>query len=186
MVMYLAISIMSFTSCGDDDDGFWLKGAKVNGQITAEEEGETTTYYAYDEANWHTGYSKDLCHWSPNGATFLAYLSEEVPSEVTKFDDCLIYDKDIYWQFYTTGEVKQGTEIQTAGIFWHALFHPSNYCCDDDYHIKGKVIVKSIKNDRITLQFKNFRFRRETEFRMGNSSYQDVTVNGEITYTLED
>lgn len=97
MAMLVTISIFSLAACGgDDDDGFGQKGVKVNGHITAEEEGETTTYYAYDEANWRSGYSKDGCHWSPNGVTFSTYLSEEVHSNVTKFDDWIIYDKDIY------------------------------------------------------------------------------------------
>lgn len=188
MAMLVTISFFSLAACGgddDDDDGFGQKGVKVNGHITAEEEGETTTYYAYDEANWRSGYSKDGCHWSPNGVTFSTYLSEVVHSNVTKFDDWIIYDKDIYWLFYSGNEVKQGKEIETAGVLWFNPRHPSNYSCDD-YYIKGKVIVKSINNNRITLQFKNFSFRRETEFRVGNSSYQYVTVNGEITYTLED
>ena len=54
------------------------------------------------------------------------------------------------------------------------------------HNFDGKVVVKSIKNNSITLSFKDFKFQRILKFSVGNSTMQNLIVNGDITYNFED
>lgn len=78
---------------------------------------------------------------------------------------------------------------------WHAghqevhgsvLDHPKNGATFSAYLSEEKASSDiGVDNSQVTLQFKNFRFKRMTKFVVGRSEYQDLIVNGDITFTKE-
>lgn len=167
-------------SCGGDDDDKSNEIAS-NGVISVEYVGaKTFTKYAYD-AKWHAGHQEvhgSVLDHPKNGATFSAYLSEEKASSDIGVD----YLSSVRWQFETTDEITSGAELTMINIHWPETSQSSSYFCDE---FSGKVVVKSVNNSQVTLQFKNFRFKRMTKFVVGRSEYQDLIVNGDITFTKE-
>ena len=175
------------TSCGNDDMGD-SKGTTSNGVITVEYEGaKTFTYYAYF-AQWLPGHS--ALNWTQinnfkNGATFEVSLSEEKPSEVETFmgEPFLVNSPVIRWELRAADEIVVGAELTMVGSHWpEPEYDNTGYSCHD---FSGKVSVKSIQDDKITLLFKDFRFKRIKRFIVGRSEFQDLTVNGEITFMLD-
>lgn len=174
--------LLSLTSCGDDDDN---RSFSTNGRITVEEDGETTILYAYDDAQWHSGHLECFegeGRYLSNGAVFSVILSENKPSDVINRGDHLVYKRSISFGFDAVKNVKQGKEVDIDNISWYPGMEYHLYTCNS---YTGSVFVKSIKGNRITLQFDNFCFNRLTEFRAGDSSFQKITVNGEITFVNE-
>lgn len=177
----VGVLAFSFASCGgDDDEG--QGGADSNGFVKVEYEGaKTFSYYAYN-ATWHSGHQEvhgSVLDHLKNGATFVVNLSKTKPSDVEA------YLKDaIIWQLETSDEIAQGAEITMSGSHWpEPMSDNAGWFCHD---FDGKVVVKSIKNNSITLSFKDFKFQRILKFSVGNSTMQNLIVNGDITYDFED
>jgi hypothetical protein len=190
MAFAISMVTMSNSACGgtddDDDDVSNITNDNMIGKVTVEFERATTrTLYAY-KSKWSPGHSEvhgTVLDYLKNGATFIACLSKDSPSEVTKIGNDYIYSLYVTWQFDTSDEVKQGAEITIYKSNWDDnSFDNAGYFSHD---CTGIVLVKSIKDNRITLQFENFKFDRISNFKVGSSTFQDLTVNGEITFELE-
>lgn len=178
--------VLSFASCSSDyDEG--QGGAASNGFVKVEYEGaKTFSYYAYN-ATWHSGHQEvhgSVLDHLKNGATFVVDLSKTKPSDVVVLFDEAYLEDGIRWQLETSDEIAQGAEITMSGSHWpEPAFDNAGWFCHD---FDGKVVVKSIKNNSITLSFKDFKFQRISKFSVGNSTKQNLIVNGDITYNLED
>lgn len=171
MVILIAIPALSLTACSDDDDEYG--NSNLNGKITFEEDGEKTTLYAYNDAQWFSGHYECLegeSIYLSKGATFSATLSKG-------------NQHSYHFQFDAVNTIKQGAEVDVASVNCYPKGKYSSYFCE---YYSGSVYVKSIKNNRITLQFKNFKFKRIKEFRVGDSSFTEVIINGEITFVNDD
>ncbi|MDD6889978.1 MAG: hypothetical protein PUD39_06950 [Bacteroidales bacterium] len=185
-LILFAVLAISFASCSSDDDE-GQGGADSNGFVEVEYEGaKTFSYYAYN-ATWYSGHQE--VHGSvldnlKNGATFIVDLSETKPSDVeVLYDEAYLEDR-IEWQLETSDEIVQGAEITMSGSHWpEPEYDNAGWFCHD---FDGKVVVKSIKNNSITLSFKDFKFQRISKFSVGNSTMQNLIVNGDITYNFEE
>lgn len=182
-----AVTSFALVSCSDDNDDLGSNGNVANGQVSVEFKGATTlSLFAYD-ATWQAGHQEvngTILDYLKNGATFKVGLSEDTPSEVVKVGDDYFYDAIATWQFDTDKEIKEGIELEIKSSHWgDGSFDNAGYFC---YDCSGTVIVKSVRDNKIVLLFKNFKFDRITSFVVGDSSYQDLIVNGEITFYYED
>lgn len=165
LVAMLGCMSFALTACGDDDEPDGGKGGKVSFAY----EGAITETLSVEEATWcprsqtviGTGHY-DL----DEGATFAARFGDDENFNVA------------YLQFQTRDAVVKGQDlnVDSEALFFNSPFEVRHQ------EIGGTVKVKSISGDEITLEFKNFSFLRETN--SGNT--QKVTVNGSITYELED
>ena len=185
-LILFAVLAISFASCSSDDDE-GQGGADSNGFVKVEYEGaKTFSYYAYN-ATWHSGHQEvhgSVLDHLKNGATFVVDLSETKPSDVVVFGGAPFLEDGIRWQLETSDEIAQGAEITMSGSHWpEPMSDNAGWFCHD---FDGKVVVKSIKNNSITLSFKDFKFQRILKFSVGNSTMQNLIVNGDITYNFED
>lgn len=187
-VILMAMFALLFAACSDDEGDEPNSNSDIsNGFVKVEYTGASTySLYAYD-AHWNAGHQEvngTVLDYLKSGATFIVDLSENSPSEVEKVFDDYFYEITATWQFATSDEVKEGAEIDIDSSHWNdGSFDNSGYFCHD---CSGTVIVKSVKNNQVTLQFKDFKFDRITSFSVGNSSYQDLIVNGDITFNYEE
>lgn len=197
MAMMVAIALC-LTACGSDDDDDNNTAPKpgsttdniTDGKVTVKfAESKTTTYYAM-QSSWKwlhqqvTGTSK---YDSDNGHTFSTSLSnnldvEAVAKKKKEYGDLwefiLLEYSWLTWQFQTKDPVNKGAEISIDGIFW-------NDAAINTEQEDGKITVKSVSGDKITLSFDNLQFKRCKVWRVGNSEFEMLTVNGEITFTQD-
>ena len=181
----MSIISLAFVSCGDDENEPQKNNDILVGKVTVKYEGAITeTLYAYD-ATWREGHQEvhgTVLDNLENGATFVVTLSEDAPSEVLVLDGGVLCDMTAQWQFETPDEVKQGLELEIDKSQWGYSYDFSYWCKE----FSGSVRVKSKKGKKITLTFNNFKINRLTVFRPGDSSFQDLTINGEITFDHEE
>lgn len=203
LVALIATTPLSFGSCSSDDDE---KGDEQKGHFPYENylNGEISVYHEYaDNERVYYSLDADYTHLyqhreggnSLNGYTFYTVLSynfnlEEALEKANGYDNkywstdwiwaiaCADYSKQD-WQFQTKGEIHEGDEIYLTAIFWddHLI------CKDQD---GGKVYVKSIEDDTITLNFQDLKFQRCRTWKVGSSEFEQLTVNGEISFTASE
>ncbi len=189
MATLVAIGSLSLTACGDDDDEEDLSSGKtslednVKGKITALYKAPVV-YYAYT-TKWETGHQEvhqTALDYLKNGATFEADLSESKPTEYAmEYGGHYVYKNDVIWTFTTKDEVRQGVELNILNSNWSETSGPSSwYWCNE---FTGKVIVKSIKGSKITLEFQDFQLEYERNY--GKEDISEVVVNGEITFDMK-
>ena len=164
----LAVCCLAFVSCGEDDDEpETTSKSNNNGKVTVAYENAITAQYSVFQATFE--------HWSQEviGTTHISY-----DNGVT-FD--VVFDKGdyryAYWQFQTREEVKKGANLPINCVFLNndpRVVHET----------EGKAIVKSASKDKITLSFKNFSFKRYIA--IDSNKRQKLTINGEITFTLDE
>ncbi len=176
ITIIVIVTSLSFVSCSDDDDDF-SSDKKSKGKVVVEYVGATNplrTYYAKDAVfnSGHQELNGTVLDYLRDGATFHAMLHKDGD------------DSFIEWQFETSDEISVGKELEISSNHWgEPQYDNAGYFC---LSCEGVVFVKSIKDNKVTLQFRDFTFERIKRFSVGNSSYQDLIVNGEMTFTYED
>lgn len=164
----LALFCLAFVSCGEDnDEPETTSDSNSNGQVTFAYENAITEQYFVIQSTYGL-WSQDVIE-----TTHITY-DDGVTFDVV-FDDG--NHRYIYWQFQTRDEIKKGASLSIDCVFLN------NDPRDVD-ETEGKAIVKSFSKDKITLSFKNFSFKRYIA--IDSNKRQKVTVNGEITFRLED
>lgn len=175
---FLALSLPLMTSCGDDDDvddiidDIENQGEdmfKPDGQLTVQYgDGDPESFNAYDAS--FSLFSQEVigtAHYDlSSGATFYMSLGKEFA------------DRYAWMQFQTKEDIEQGENMNVTGVF----FNDNTYNTDET---EGTAYVKSVSNDKITIVFKDFRFDRISVWRVGDSTFQTMTINGEVTFALE-
>lgn len=192
----IVATTLCFIACGSDDDDSNDNGTSsrpnnvdgiTDGQVSVKfADSSTTTYYAI-QSDWIrlnqqvTGGSK---YDSVNGYTFSTSLSSDLDVEAVakkkndygEYWEVLLMNYTwLSWQFQTKDPVSAGGEISIDGIFW-------NDAAINTKQEGGKIIVKSVSNDIIILSFDNLQFKRCKVWGVGNSEFEMLTVNGEITF----
>ena len=195
-MLAMMVAAVSFTACGGSDDAVndggggngSAYGQLLDGKISVlfESSSKTTTYYAansewvrlYQDVQGGSKYDSD------NGYTFSAGLSSNVDVEALQrrakelgeyWELAYMEYTWLSWQFQTKGDIQEGMEVSISGIFWNDTAVNTN---QED----GKVYVKSIKDGKIILAFQNLKFKRCKVWKVGNSEFEMLTVNGDITF----
>ena len=194
MMFAMTVAALCFTACGGDDDdadsgipSTSNADGITDGKVTVKfADSQTTTYYAV-QSDWirlHQQVTGSSKYDSANGYTFSTSLSSDLDVEaMTKkkkdygenWEIFLMNYTWLSWQFQAKDPVSTGAEISIDGIFWN----------DDAINTEqegGKITVKSVSGDKITLSFDNLQFKRCKVWRVGNSEFEMLTVNGEITF----
>ena len=83
-----------------------------------------------------------------------------------------------YWQFQSRENIKAGQKLAVSAIFFGDDSVRSTDECSEN------ATVKSINSDKITIEFKDFSFERYTSISSINK--QKITINGTITFTLDE
>ncbi len=193
-MLAMMVAALNITACGSDDDdadnsipSTSNADGITDGKVTVKfADSQTTTYYSA-QSNWvqlHQQVTGGSKYDTDNGYTFSTSLSSDLDVEAVakKKND---YGKNwevflmnytwLYWQFQTKDPVSVGKEISIDGIFW-------NDAAINTKQEGGKIIVKSVSDDKITLSFDNLQFKHCKVWRVGNSEFEMLTVNGEITF----
>lgn len=188
VVALFAALPFALTSCGDDDDeGSGSNGGSLMGTVTMKfGKLEPTTHYAYC-TEWHAGHQKvtgSVLDHLKSGATFIAYFSDTKLSA----DDIYLFQTrhEGEMQIETPDEVKVGAEIEIDKCAYSP--YPGDFDSAGYFHYdcEGKVTVKSIKGNVVTLKFDNFKFEYILKFHVGNSTFEEVVMNGEISFAVEE
>lgn len=162
----MAVFNIAFVSCGDDDDDPDVD--IKNGKISVAYAGAVTENYSVDQATFIYLYQR------VEGTTKIDSF-DGVTFSVTFSDDDDFYT---YWQFQTQDEIKKGKNLSIDGVFFGNDL--ARYTDDTE----GEAIVKAVSSNKITLLFKNFKFERYISF--SSNKLQVITINGEITFTLDE
>lgn len=189
MVAIFAALTFSFTSCGDDDDepdDPDSDRVAIAGRIIAKyERGEELSLFACNAKWWKIDDVKvedDNGYWVTikQPYRFSVELTEDDPSK----HPLGFYIIEAYWNLSTTDDLKVGNHINIDSTNWDTINDDDQFhSCKDS---TGDVIVKEIKDDKITLEFKNFCFSWMYHWSVGDSDYKDIVVNGEITFTKDE
>ncbi|MBR6284587.1 MAG: hypothetical protein IKR25_09875 [Muribaculaceae bacterium] len=87
---------------------------------------------------------------------------------------------DFHFYLDKDGQVTAGKKINIDGFYWDSTMGTDG---EMTYDYDGTITVKSITKDRITLKFENVTFGIRTSWELfGNSKYDNITINGEISY----
>lgn len=175
--LMLTLSLPLFTSCGDDDDDDLTDGIEDYGEELFKADGHLTVQYGDGDPEQYNAYDASFTRFSQevigtahydltSGATFYICLGESFAQRVA------------WMQFQTKEEIKQGEEMNVTGVF----FNDNTYNTDET---SGTAYVKSVSNDKITIVFTDFQFDRISVWRVGDSTFQTMTINGEVTFSLE-
>lgn len=192
MVALIATMTFALTSCSSDDEDEDGNNASkfLCGQVTVKDgNGDPETRYAYD-GKWHAGHqevSGSVLDYLKSGATFTVYISSTPPSEISSDGDYFLMTPSLFTsecQIETSTEIREGAELEISGLNWgNGTFDNAGYF---DHDFEGSVLVKSIKGDVITLKFTDFIFDYIYKFKVGNSTFRDVVLNGEISFKMEE
>ena len=169
IAMLMSVSTLALVGCSSDDDGDEQGGnGNYNGKVSVKYEGATTENYSVQQATFQL-FSQSVegtTHYDyDNGATF----------NVTFTDGDNYYT---YWQFQSRENIKAGQKLAVSAIF----FGDDSVRSTDE--CSGNATVKSINSDKITIEFKDFSFERYTS--ISSSNKQEITINGTITFTLDE
>ena len=187
MVAFLATMSFACISCNDDDEtdqdnNTSIARGVVNVQLGS---AQGQSLYAYD-AKWSAGHQEvhgTVLDNLPNGATFTVDLSKQAPAELQEVLGEYIYEIEATWQFETPDAVSDAAVLEIDKSHWNnGTFDNAGYFCTD---CDGTVKVKSIKGKDITLSFTNFKFDYISRFQVGNSTFTDIVINGDITFSPE-
>ncbi len=172
MVALFATMTLSFASCSDDDEPDYNDSdSNLCGKITAQYEGGSTIEYFVYEAIW-------------DGNDFNAVPSLSTPAEV-KDNIFGIFERTISWHIKLEDEqnLTPGKLLDIDYTSWNDKSgNNTGYSCKK---CSGNVKVTSVNNNDITLQFENFKFNIVKIFNPGESTFQNVVVNGKITFHVE-
>ncbi|MBR1889311.1 MAG: hypothetical protein IJ816_01630 [Alloprevotella sp.] len=189
LTFLMAFCAISFTACDNEEEGTGNGDTAISiadGQVTISfGSASAQLYYAYD-AEWQTGHqvvSGTVLDNLTDGATFVVNISDNAPSDLQEILGDYIYEILATWQFETPDAISVGSELNIDKSHWNnGTYDNAGYFCTD---CEGSVKVRSIQGNDITLSFQNFKFNYISNFRVGNSSYTDVVVNGDIKFTYQ-
>lgn len=166
--MLMSVSTLALVGCSSDDDDEQGGSSNNNGKVSVKYEGAKTENYSVQQATFAL-FSQGVVgttHYDfDSGATF----------SVTFTDGDNYYT---YWDFQSRENIKEGQKLTVSGIFFGDDFVRYTDECS------GNATVKSINGNKITIEFKDFSFERYTSFDSNNT--QKITINGTITFTLDD
>ena len=169
MAMLMSVSALTLASCSSDDDDDEQGGnGSNNGKVSVKYEGAVTENSSVQEATF------ELFSQSVEGTTHYDYDSGATFS-VTFTDGDNYYT---YWQFQSRENIKAGQKLAVSAIFFGDDSVRSTDECSEN------ATVKSINSDKITIEFKDFSFERYTSISSINK--QKITINGTITFTLDE
>ena len=169
MAMLMSVSALTLASCSSDDDDDEQGGnGSNNGKVSVKYEGAVTENYSVQEATF------ELFSQSVEGTTHYDYDSGATFS-VTFTDGDNYYT---YWQFQSRENIKAGQKLAVSAIFFGDDSVRSTDECSEN------ATVKSINSDKINIEFKDFSFERYTSISSINK--QKITINGTITFTLDE
>lgn len=162
--MLVSVSSLTLVSCSSDDDD--ESNGNNNGKVTVAYEGAVTESYSIQEATFSL-FSQDV-----EGTGY--YDFEDGATFNVTFTDGESYT---YWQFQSRENIKAGQKLNVSGIFFDDTARSIDEC-------SGNATVKSVNGNKITIEFRDFSFNRYTSISSNNR--QKVTVNGTITFGLDD
>ena len=168
IAMLMSVSTLALVGCSSDDDDEQGGSGNNNGKVSVKYEGAKTENYSVQQATF------GLFSQSVEGTTHYDYDSGATFS-VTFTDGDNYYT---YWQFQSRENIKAGQKLVVSGIF----FGDDTARYTDE--CSGNATVKSISGDKITIEFKDFSFERYTS--VSSNSKQKITINGTITFTLDE
>lgn len=168
IAMLMSVSTLALVGCSSDDDDEQGGSGNNNGKVSVKYEGAKIENYSVQQATF------ELFSQSVEGATHYDYNSGATFS-VTFTDGDNYYT---YWQFQSREKIKAGQKIAVSGIF----FGDDTTRYTDE--CSGNATVKSINGNKITIEFKDFSFERYTS--VSSSNKQKITINGTITFTLDE
>lgn len=186
MVALVAALPFSLVSCGDDDEGGSGESGSLRGQVTMKDgTNAPSTYYAY-YTHWNAGHQQvtgSVLNYLKSGATFVAYFSE---TKLSSFEaEMICGNHDGHIQIETPDEIKEGAEISIDKCMYESPYNTDSYGYFSE-ECTGKVTVKSIRGNVITLQFKDFKFDYISAWHVGNSTFRNIVMNGEISFPVEE
>ena len=166
MAMLMSVSALTLSSCSSDDDD--EQGGSNNGKVSVKYEGAVTKNYSVWQATFEL-FSQSVegtGHYDfASGATFCVTFADS--------------DNDYtYWTFQSRENVKAGQKLNINGI----LFGEDNVRSINE--CSGNATVMSVSGNKITIEFKDFSFDRYTS--ISSDSRQKITINGTITFTLDE
>lgn len=168
IAMLMSVSAFTLVGCSSDDDDEQGGSGNNNGKVSVKYEGATTENYSVQQATFAL-FSQGVV-----GTTHYDYDSGATFS-VTFTDGDNYYT---YWQFQSREDIKAGQKLAVNGIF----FGDDTVRSIDD--CSGNATVKAINGNKITIEFKDFSFDRYVS--ISSNSRQKITVNGTITFTLDE
>ena len=168
MAMLMSVSALTLASCSSDDDNEQGGNGTNDGKVSVKYEGAVTENYSVKEA------TVELFSQSVEGTGHYDY--ERGAKFSVTFNDG--DDSYTYWQFQSRENIKAGQKLAVSGVF----FGEDSARSTDD--CSGNATVKSINGDKITIEFKDFSFERYTSISSINK--QKITINGTITFTLDE
>ena len=168
MAILMSVSALTLASCSSDDDDEQGGNGTNDGKVSVKYEGAVTENYSVQEATF------ELFSQSVEGTTHYDYDSGATFS-VTFTDGDNYYT---YWQFQSRENIKAGQKLAVSAIFFGDDSVRSTDECSEN------ATVKSINSDKITIEFKDFSFERYTSISSINK--QKITINGTITFTLDE
>lgn len=164
----MSISNLALVGCSSDDNDEQGGSSNNSGKVSVKYEGAKTESYSVQQATFA------LFSQSIEGTTHYDYDSGAT-FNVTFTDGDNYYT---YWQFQSRENIKAGQKLAVSGIF----FGDDSVRYTDE--CSGTATVKSINGDKITIEFKDFNFERYTSISSNNK--QIITINGTITFTLDE
>ena len=168
IAMLMSVSTLALVGCSSDDDDEQGGNGNNNGKVSVKYEGATTENYSVQQATF------ELFSQSVEGTTHYDYDNGATFS-VTFTDGDNYFT---YWQFQSRESIKVGQKLAISGIFFGDDTVRSTDECG------GSATVKSINGNKITIEFKDFNFERYTSISSNNK--QKITINGTITFALDD
>ena len=169
MAMLMSVSALTLASCSSDDDDDEQGGnGSNNGKVSVKYEGAVTENYSVKEATF------ELFSQSVEGTGHYDYERGATFSVTFNDGD----DSYTYWQFQSRENIKAGQKLAVSGVFFGEDTARSTDECS------GNATVKSINGNKITIEFKDFSFNRYIS--ISSSNRQKVTINGTITFGLDD
>lgn len=167
MAMLMSVSALTLlASCSSDDDDEQGGNGSNNGKVSVKYEGAITENYSVKQATYEL-FSQGVegtGHYDfASGATFSVTFGD---NDYTQ------------WQFQSRENIKAGQKLAVSGIFFGEDTARSTDECS------GNATVKSVSGNKITIEFKDFSFDRYVS--ISSSSRQKITINGTITFTLDE
>ena len=195
LIITTTVFSLSLVSCGDDEPNEGNQNIKtklIKGTLTVKNIDRNTTdfYYAalgdietdefvngeYEPVT--EGYEGRVCFFTNLFDEETIKEVEDEPSDIAN----LMLIGSSYIDFYfslSEGIMKVGNTIEIGGIYWSRIYSLAG---DHSDQMGGTVTVKAITNDVVTLKFDNVKFDIQTRFKPGDSDYETIIVNGEISF----
>ena len=82
-----------------------------------------------------------------------------------------------------SGAISEGKSIKIGSIYWYYENWSIDLLGDYSGQYGGTVTVKSITKDKVTLRFDDVKFESMTRFIPGESEYEYLIINGEISFS---